>query len=122
MDCEHKIEKQKVRVRVHSVLAESYTVYLVAFVFGLFFSAAWPIKIFNSDAFVNVSAGILLLSSLLILWAQRSSKKFNKENLTKKSFENGPYRFTRNPTNLGLFISVTCFGFIINSFFVFFLP
>ena len=118
MDSEQKAKKQKARLGVHRVLADSYTVYLLAFVLGLFFSAGWPIKIFQNDLLVNVSAVILFLSSFLILWAQRSSKKFNKEDLTKESFENGPYRFTRNPTNLGLFLSIVSFGIIINSFFV----
>jgi protein-S-isoprenylcysteine O-methyltransferase Ste14 len=118
MDPEHKIEKQKSRKRVHHILAESYTVYLFAFILGLLLSAGWPLKIFENNVFVGISVIIFLLSSILILWAQRSSKKLEKENLTKESFEKGPYRFTRNPTNLGLFLLVTCFGIIINSFFV----
>ena len=116
MDPKRKIENSY--SKVHRVLADSYTVYLLAFVLGLFFSAGWPIKIFENNFLVNTSAIILLFSSVLILWAQKSSKKFQKENLTKESFENGPYRFTRNPTNLGLFLSIVCFGIIVNSFFV----
>jgi len=111
-------EKHKSRSRVHVILADSYTVYLVAFVLGLLFSASWPIKIFENNSFVDVSVIILLLSSLLILWSQKSSKNLKRENLTKKSFENGPYLYTRNPTNLGLFLSIVSFGIIINSFFV----
>ena len=120
MNSEYKIEKQKPRLRVHNILADSYTAYLLALVLGLIFSANWPFKIFENNTIINISAVILLLSSALILWAQKSSKKINKENLTKNSFTKGPYRFTRNPTNLGLFLSMVCFGVIINSFFVIF--
>ena len=118
MENEYKTEIQRYRRKIHRVLAESYTVYLLALVLGLFFTAVWPINIFRNNTFVNMSAILLFLSSALILWAQRSSKRFTKENLTPESFKNGPYRFTRNPTNLGLFILITCFGIIVNSFFV----
>ena len=112
------MENGKVRPRIHKVLAQSYIVYLLALVFGLIFSAIWPFKIFVDATLMNTSSVVLLLSSMLILWAQKSSKKLKKENLTKKSFMKGPYRYTRNPTNLGLFISMSSFGIIVNSVFV----
>ena len=113
-----KMEKQVHRKRVHHVLAHSYVVYFMALIFGLVFSAFVPIKFFFSVILMNMSGIILLLSSVLILWAEKSSKKFNKENLNRKSFMNGPYRFTRNPTNLGLFLSIISFGIIVNSVFI----
>jgi len=118
MDFDNKTEKQKPRPRVHRILAYSYAVYLLALVLGLIFSATWPYKIFVSSILMSISSVILLLSSMLILWAQKSSKKFKKEDLTAESFKKGPYRFTRNPTNLGLFLSIICFGIIVNSVFV----
>ena len=119
MDSENKTEKRS--RAVHRVLADSYMVYLFALIFGLFLSATWPLKIFTDGFLLNTSATVLLLSSLLILWAQKSSRKFNKENVTVESFKKGPYRFTRNPTNVGLFLSVISFGIIVNSIFVIFL-
>ena len=113
-----KIENGKMRPRIHKVLAQSYVVYLLALVFGLFFSAAFPLKIFISTTLMDISSLVLLFSSMLILWAQKSSKKFEKENLTANSFMKGPYRFTRNPTNIGLFVSMSFFGIIVNSVFV----
>ena len=112
-----KVEHQK---KVHNVLTHSYMTYLMALFFGIIFSAIWPLKIFTDPMLLNTSTIILLLSTLLILWAQRSSKEINKENLSEKSFMNGPYAFTRNPTNLGLFFSMISFGIIINSLFVIF--
>jgi protein-S-isoprenylcysteine O-methyltransferase Ste14 len=85
---------------------------------GLFFSFIFPIKVFD-NLILNFSGFLFLfLFSYLILWAQLSSRKFKKENVTKESFMQGPYRFTRNPTTLGLFFSLISFGIIINSIFV----
>jgi len=111
-------EKQQNIPRVHKTLAQSYLVYLFAMVFGLVCSAVWPIKLLFSNFLLIISPVILILASILTLWAQKSSKKFGKDEVTKKSFMNGPYRFIRNPTNLGIFLSFLSFGIIINSIFV----
>jgi protein-S-isoprenylcysteine O-methyltransferase Ste14 len=103
--------------KIHHILAHSYMVYLGALFIGLIFSAIWHISIFKSDALLNFSAIVLFFSSFLILWSQKSTKEFSKENLTKKSFMKGPYRFTRNPSNIGLFFSMISFAIIINSIF-----
>jgi protein-S-isoprenylcysteine O-methyltransferase Ste14 len=36
-------------------------------------------------------------------------------NITKKTFCHGPYRFTRTPTNFGLFFMMLGFGLILNT-------
>jgi protein-S-isoprenylcysteine O-methyltransferase Ste14 len=111
-----KIEKQH-RPRVHKILAHSYMVYLLALFFGLVFSAIMPMRIFLDNCLMNTSAVVLFLSTCVIFWAQRSTRKLDKENLTKRSFKNGPYKYTRNPTNICLFLSLISFGVIINSLF-----
>lgn len=111
-----KIEKQR-RPRVHKILAHSYMVYLLALFFGLILSAVMPMRVFLDDGLMNTSAVVLLLSSCIIFWAQRSTRKLDKENLTKRSFKKGPYKYTRNPTNVSLFFSLISFGVIINSLF-----
>jgi protein-S-isoprenylcysteine O-methyltransferase Ste14 len=112
-----EIKTEIIKSKVHRILAHSYMVYLIALFFGLIFSAIWPFPIFNSEILAVISAIFLFLSSLLIFWAQKSSREFTKENLTKESFMKGPYRFTRNPTNIGLFFSMICFSIIVNSIF-----
>lgn len=113
------MEKDKNRPRVHKVLAHSYMSYLFALLFGFIFGIIWPVKVFSFHPWIlNVSSLVLLLSSLLILWAQNSSKKFNKKEISKESFMRGPYRFMRNPTNNGLFLASISFGIIINSIFI----
>ncbi|MFA6324709.1 MAG: methyltransferase [Candidatus Paceibacterota bacterium] len=118
MDFINKQEKDKNIPRVHKILAQSYAVYLFALVLGIICSAIWPIKLLFSNFLLSTSPFILIFASLLILWSQKSSKKFGKEEVTKKSFMNGPYRFVRNPTNLGIFLSFLSFGIIVNSIFI----
>ncbi|HPS21460.1 MAG TPA: methyltransferase [Candidatus Paceibacterota bacterium] len=110
-----RIEKEQRRPRIHRVLAQSYLVYLFALFAGLIFSAAFPVKIHVSDFLLSLSAVILMLSSVLIFWAQKSTKNFKKENITKESFKKGPYRYLRNPTNIGIFLLMLSFGVIVNS-------
>lgn len=65
-------------------------------------------------------AGIVLiaLATVGILWAQNTSKKLNTENVTKETFCQGPYCYTRTPTHWGLFFLVLGFGILVNAFFV----
>ena len=41
-----------------------------------------------------------------------------KENMSKETFSRGPYRYTRNPTNFGLFLLMLSFGIIMNALFI----
>ena len=63
-------------------------------------------------------AFLLVLGTILILWAQNTSRHLNTENATKETFCHGPYRFTRTPTNFGLFFLVLGFGIVANALFV----
>lgn len=60
---------------------------------------------------------LIVLASLLVLWAQRTSGSLRrkKEPLTYDDFKKGPYAFSRRPTNLGLFVLVVGLGFMLNS-------
>ncbi|MCE9548822.1 hypothetical protein K8Q98_00245 [Candidatus Nomurabacteria bacterium] len=104
---------------VHRVLAHSYGLYFLLFLLGFFLSLAFPIKILSS-AITRPSGFILLvLASILIFWAQHTSRNLDKKDeLKKESFCRGPYRYTRSPTHLGLFLLFFGFGVLINSFFI----
>lgn len=110
-----KTEKEQHRPRIHRVLAQSYLVYLFAFFAGLIFSVAFPIKIHVSSFLMSLGVVVLMLSSVLIFWAQKSTKNFKKENITKESFKKGPYRYLRSPTNTGIFLLMLSFGIIVSS-------
>ncbi len=104
--------------KVHGVLAHSYLFYFVSFLVGLFLDFIFPFKIFKNPAVFSVGCVFLVLGTLLILWAQRASLNLKKENINKVTFSHGPYRYTRSPTHLGLFILILGFGIIINALFI----
>jgi len=106
--------------RVHKILAHSYSAYFILFLIGVFFDLLFKfkIKILNFSFLVPVGALLIGLSSLLIFWAQSTSRKFNKETLTKESFCNGPYAYTRTPTHWGLFFLMLGFGILANAIFI----
>ncbi len=105
--------------KVHHFLAYSYFIYLFVLILGVLLDMLFPIKIFHDSIMILVGFILLILSSLLIVWAQKSSVDLlTKENVDKEHFCKGPYCYTRTPTHYGLFLAVLGFGFIINSFFV----
>lgn len=105
---------------VHSVLAHSYFVYFGPAVLGLFLGMFFP-----GFTFVNYNAqlfGILIIfiSSMLIYWAQTTSKK-NKNTLTEngeRKFDIGPYKYSRNPTYSGLMLMTFGLGLVMGSWFI----
>lgn len=104
---------------IHHVLVHSYSTYFFLFIFGVVLDLIFPLKIFQSTIVTILGILLLALAPLLILWAQNTSKKLNKaENKKKEHFSRGPYRFTRNPTHLGLFILALGFGLTVHAFFV----
>lgn len=105
--------------KVHNFLAYSYFVYLFVLIIGVLLDLLLPVKIFHDSVMILVGFILLILSSVLIVWAQKSSVDLlAHENVDKEHFCRGPYCYTRTPTHLGLFLAVLGFGFIINSFFV----
>ena len=65
-----------------------------------------------------IGVAFLLLATILILWAQMTSRNLSKQNITKETFCKGPYCYTRSPTHWGLFLLLLGFGFIANAFFL----
>jgi protein-S-isoprenylcysteine O-methyltransferase Ste14 len=104
--------------RVHKVLAQSYSVYFFALLFGVIFNLVFGVQVFASPIWKEIGTFLLLLGSVLIVWAQYTSAHINKENINKETFYHGPYRFSRTPTNFGLFFMILGFGLIINTFFI----
>jgi len=104
--------------KVHKVLAHSYFFYFISFLLGLLLDFVFSIKIFNGNIMISIGVAFLIFGAFLIFWAQMSSHKLEKENMSKETFCRGPYRYTRNPTHLGLFLLMLGFGLIANAFFV----
>ena len=104
--------------RVHKILAHSYIVYFILFLISVSLDIFLKIRIFSSPAMISLGILLLVIASLLILWAQKSSRNLDTKNVTKESFSKGPYRYTRHPTHWGLFFLMLGFGLMANAFFV----
>lgn len=104
--------------KIHGILAHSYLFYFVSFLLGLFLDFMFPIQFYEKAIVALVGAVFLVFGTFLIFWAQKSSHKLQKENMTKESFCNGPYRYTRSPTHFGLFFLMLGFGIIVNALFI----
>ena len=103
---------------VHKILAHSYSMYFVLFLVGVTLDLVFRFKFFSSSMILSVGSILLIFGSILILWAQYTSRNLKKENVTKETFCHGPYCYTRTPTNFGLFFLILGFGMITNAFFV----
>jgi protein-S-isoprenylcysteine O-methyltransferase Ste14 len=105
---------------IHHILAHSYLTYFIALIVGLWLDFKFPVRFLPKTLTSPLGLLVLFLSSLLILWAQRTSSyiRTKKEPMTAVDFRRGPYRFSRRPTNLGLIALVIGFGIMINSIFV----
>jgi len=106
------------RNAVHYVLAHSYSFYFLMFLLGVFMNVFYPVPIFSNSNMGPAGLIILLAGTILIVWAQHTSRDLNTKDLSKETFYQGPYRYTRGPTHLGLFFLVIGFGIIANSFFI----
>lgn len=106
---------------VHIVLSHSYTVFLLAVILGVIFDILIPTSYFGNYIFQYVGITLIILGSLLIYWAQRTTNCTKKEELEKgilvRDFARGPYKYSRNPTHIGLTTMALGLGFTINSVF-----
>ena len=104
--------------KVHKILAYSYLVCFISFLIGLLLDFLFPIKIFEQTTMAFLGFIFLVFGTILIFWAQKSSRNLNKENIKKETFYIGPYRYTRSPTHFGLFLLMLGFGFMNNTLFI----
>lgn len=123
MEIDEKIEELKDKNlhknTVHKVLAHSYLFSFVLFLVSLFLDFLFPLKIFKFSVYHFLGAIFLIFGTFLILWAQNVSLKLQKkEEIKKEIFFQGPYRYTRSPTHLGLFFLIFGFGVIANALFI----
>ncbi len=82
-------------------LARSYAVYFVFSVIGLFADTIYPIGTPTPHG-QWVAILCFIVGPLIIWWAQATSS----EQSTVPYFERGPYRYLRNPTQIGILILV----------------
>lgn len=108
---------------VHQILANSYLLYLLAVIFGFVIDVLFPVQI-PVKAFSPLGLILIILGTVVIVWAQRSSGKSSairrsaKEDLGVHHFSTGPYYVTRIPTQYGLFFMTFGLGMIFYSLFM----
>ena len=104
---------------IHHVLAHSYLVFFTAIVLGLIFQAILNIK-FTHPFLIPVGFILLCLGTLLVLWAQQTSRENPKIRQMKGSLEHtdffrGPYKFVRSPTHIGLTLLILGLALVLGS-------
>lgn len=120
MDIEEKGEKKYIfKNKMHILLAHSYIFYFVGFIVGIFLDLIFSFNAFGQFFIMKIVGGVLIiLSTLMIFWAQKVSRNFKNGIITKETFSKGPYRFIQNPTDWGVFFLILGFGIIANAIFV----
>lgn len=117
-DTENTVQKTKIP-SLHNMFAHSYLFYFCFLVFSVILDFVFPIKIFNLNIFPNTGLFLILISNIGIFWAQQTSRRLDKNNMSKNSFLKGPYRFIKHPTYTSLFLLMLGFAFVVNGTFTF---
>ncbi len=104
---------------VHHVLSRSYSVHLFCVIGGLILDTIYPVH-FSGVFHSNLGFFFMCIGTIFIYWAQASSSASKKSITTggQRNFKKGPYKYSRNPTHIGLLFVCFGFGFMIGSFFV----
>ncbi len=104
--------------KVHKALAHSYSWYFLFFLAGVGLDTLFPLKIFQNSAVQPVGIALAALATILIYWAQKSSKKLDKRNLSKETFRKGPYKYMHHPTHMGLFLLLLGLALMANAMYL----
>lgn len=116
-------KSEKSNQSVHHVLAQSYFLFFLAVLVGLFLNIFFPVEISSSNPPVLYGVISILAGTLIVVWAQQTSRqgmheRRNKESLTHEHFLRGPYKYLRSPTHVGLTLLVFGYGLMSNAFFI----
>lgn len=105
---------------VHFILSHSYIVFLIAIVLGVLSHMILAIELFTDPLFPYIGFAMIILGSALVYWSQATSNSslldFQKTGV--RNFARGPYKYSRNPTHIGLTIMTLGLALVLNSFFI----
>jgi protein-S-isoprenylcysteine O-methyltransferase Ste14 len=92
-------------------------VQFIGVLLGAFVDVLYPWRLFPPHTSTILGFVFLLLSTALIVWSQSASAEFRKNEREGKqrTFLNGPYRYSSNPTSFGLALLTIGLGFLLNS-------
>jgi protein-S-isoprenylcysteine O-methyltransferase Ste14 len=95
-------------------------IFLGSVILGVIFDQIFHFDLFKGLTFQYLGIFMIVWGSILVYWAQSTTSQpvsqINKER-DFNFFYRGPYKYTRNPTNLGLTVMSFGLGFLINSLF-----
>lgn len=103
---------------VHGILAQSYSVTFFLFLLGIVLDFLFKLEYLKQIPLASLGTLLIILGTLLIFLAQRTSRKLDIKNLSKETFLKGPYRLTRSPTHWGLLFLTIGFGMITSATFI----
>ncbi len=122
----HHVKKSETCVQegmIHFILSHSYVVFFIAVILGSIFHIYFNLYIFSGILYPYIGFMLIILGSLLIYISQQASaglKKTKEGGLTTADFEQGPYKYSRNPTHIGMTVMTLGLGLLLNSFFMVF--
>ena len=103
---------------IHSVLAGSYMVYLVAVLVGFILDIFFHINFVNQGLQI-IGFVFMIFAPLLISESQKASRRFKQTHLNREinvtDFMHGPYRYLQSPTHMGLFVLSIGFALVFSS-------
>ncbi len=114
------LNKKHISGIVHVLLSHSYAMFFCTVVLGVIFDIIFSIRVFNNIAYEYLGLALIFFGTLLIYWSQSTTRSVGKAISQERDvnfFLHGPYKYTRNPTNFGLTLSVLGLGFLIHSLF-----
>lgn len=113
------VENLRKSTLVHYILSHSYMLFFVAIIGGMIADYFFPILII-SNKYTDYGFLLMLIGSIVIYWAQTTSSTSSKqlEETGIRRFDMGPYKFSRNPTHIGLGLMTLGFGLIMQSVFI----
>jgi protein-S-isoprenylcysteine O-methyltransferase Ste14 len=120
-DINTKIVSENVRHgMIHFILSHSYIVFLIAIVFGAILHIIYNFNVFSNPTYQYIGLIMIAIGSFLVYWSQSTSRyiKENTEQGIAYNFERGPYKYSRNPTHIGVTIMTLGLGLIVNSLFI----
>lgn len=116
-----KFEEVKKEESILGLVVYSPVIYLLIFLIGFAVHAYYPVPLPGSSILFPIGMALLFIGPIFIIWSQRSIKKFiarEREGKEERVFRIGPYRYSRNPTYLGLALLTLGFSFVASSLFM----
>lgn len=105
---------------IHFILSHSYIVFLMAIILGAGSHLIYNFNVFSNPIYQYIGFTMIVLGSILIYWSQ-STYRYIKDNTERGivyNFELGPYKYSRNPTHIGITIMTLGLGFVVNSLYI----